>query len=32
MAVQELGRRTRLLGADAVVGVRVDYEMLGQEG
>ena len=32
MALQELGRRARLLGADAVVGVRVDYEVLGQAG
>jgi uncharacterized protein YbjQ (UPF0145 family) len=32
MALQELGRRARLLGADAVVGVRVDYEGLGQAG
>ena len=32
MALQELSRRARLLGADAVVGVRMDYEVLGQAG
>jgi len=30
MALQELSRRARLLGADAVVGVRIDVEVLGQ--
>jgi uncharacterized protein YbjQ (UPF0145 family) len=29
MALQELSRRARLLGADAVVGVRMDYEVVG---
>lgn len=32
MALQELSRRARLLGADAVVGVRIDVEVLGQAG
>lgn len=32
MALQELRRRTRLLGADAVVGVRIDVEVVGQAG
>ncbi|KMM16747.1 heavy metal-binding domain-containing protein, partial [Synechococcus sp. GFB01] len=32
MALEELERRARLLGADAVVGVRVDVEVLGQAG
>jgi uncharacterized protein YbjQ (UPF0145 family) len=32
MAIEELGRRARLLGADAVVGLRVDVEVLGQAG
>ncbi len=32
MALEELERRARLLGADAVVGVHLDYEVLGQAG
>ena len=32
MAVEEMARRARLLGADAVVGVRIDVEVLGQAG
>jgi uncharacterized protein YbjQ (UPF0145 family) len=32
MALEELEHRARLLGADAVVGVRLDYEVLGQAG
>jgi uncharacterized protein YbjQ (UPF0145 family) len=32
LALQELGRRARLLGADAVVGLRVDVEVLGRAG
>jgi uncharacterized protein YbjQ (UPF0145 family) len=32
MALEELSRRARLLGADAVVGVRIDVEVLGQAG
>jgi uncharacterized protein YbjQ (UPF0145 family) len=32
LAVEEMARRARLLGADAVVGVRIDVEVLGQAG
>ena len=32
MAIEEMVRRARLLGADAVVGVRIDVEVLGQAG
>ena len=32
MALAELEQRARLLGADAVVGVHLDYEVLGQAG
>jgi uncharacterized protein YbjQ (UPF0145 family) len=32
MALEELEQRARLLGADAVVGVHLDYEVLGQAG
>lgn len=32
MALEELRRRARLLAADAVVGVHVDVEVLGQGG
>jgi uncharacterized protein YbjQ (UPF0145 family) len=32
MALEELTRRARLLAADAVVGVRLDVEVLGQGG
>ena len=32
IALEELSRRARLLGADAVVGVRLDVEVLGQAG
>lgn len=32
MTLEELQHRARLLGADAVVGVRLDYEVLGQGG
>lgn len=32
IALEELSRRARLLGADAVVGVRIDVEVLGQAG
>ena len=32
MALEEMSRRALLLGADAVVGVRVDVEVLGQAG
>jgi uncharacterized protein YbjQ (UPF0145 family) len=32
MALEELQHRARLLGADAVVGVHLDYEVLGQAG
>ncbi len=32
MALAELGRRALLMGADAVVGIRVDVEVLGQAG
>jgi uncharacterized protein YbjQ (UPF0145 family) len=32
MALEELEHRARLLGADAVVGVQLDYEVLGQGG
>jgi len=32
MALQELSRRAQRLGADAVVGVRIDVEVLGQAG
>ncbi len=31
-ALQELGRRASSLGANAVVGIDVDYEVLGQGG
>lgn len=31
-ALQELENRARALGADAVVGIDVDYEVLGQGG
>ncbi|MEY4298708.1 MAG: hypothetical protein RLZZ423_1887 [Cyanobacteriota bacterium] len=32
MALDELNRRALLMGADAVVGIRVDVEVLGQAG
>ena len=32
LALEELRRRARLMGADAVVGVQVDLEVLGQAG
>ena len=32
LALQELARRARLLGADAVVGLRVDCQVLGGAG
>jgi uncharacterized protein YbjQ (UPF0145 family) len=32
MALEELERRARLMGADAVVGVHLDVEVLGQAG
>jgi uncharacterized protein YbjQ (UPF0145 family) len=32
LALQELGRRARLLGAEAVVGLRVDCQVLGGAG
>ncbi len=31
-ALDEMKERARALGADAVVGVKVDYEVLGQAG
>jgi uncharacterized protein YbjQ (UPF0145 family) len=32
MALAEMAQRARQLGADAVVGVRIDVEVLGQAG
>lgn len=32
LALEEMARRARLLGADAVVGVQIDVEVLGQAG
>jgi uncharacterized protein YbjQ (UPF0145 family) len=32
IAVEEMARRARLLGADAVVGVRIEVEVLGRAG
>ena len=31
-AIQEMGKRAEVLGANAVVGVDIDYEVLGQGG
>ena len=31
-ALQEMAERARALGADAVVGVDIDYEVLGEGG
>lgn len=31
-AIAEMSERARMMGADAVVGVDVDYEVLGQAG
>ena len=31
-AVNEMGERARALGANAVVGIDIDYEVLGQSG
>ena len=31
-AMEELGQRARVMGADAVVGIDIDYEVLGQSG
>ena len=31
-AMEELAQRARAMGADAVVGIDIDYEVLGQSG
>ena len=31
-AMEELAQRARVMGADAVVGIDIDYEVLGQRG
>ena len=31
-AMEELSQRARVMGADAVVGIDIDYEVLGQGG
>ena len=31
-AMEELAQRARAMGADAVVGIDIDYEVLGQRG
>lgn len=31
-AMEELAQRARVMGADAVVGIDIDYEVLGQSG
>ncbi|EEA5036523.1 heavy metal-binding domain-containing protein, partial [Salmonella enterica subsp. enterica serovar Dublin] len=32
IALQELGEQAKALGADAVVGIDIDYETVGKDG